>query len=178
MLSKRWLTIVGLIAFGVLARFAPHAPNFSPLAALALFSATYMRKFWQALIVPIGALLISDAILGFYPDMPIVYASFALITILGLTVKSNKSIVSFLGASVGSSVLFFVLTNFGVWWLGRIYPLNAAGLGACFLAAIPFFQNTVTSTLLFGAVLFGAQEMLDRHVFQLAPHAQSRHTKI
>jgi hypothetical protein len=143
-------------------RLLPHPPNFSPIAAMALFSGAYLPKRVLAFVAPFAALLLSDAVLGFYAGMNFVYFSFALTVLIGWAVASRKTPLMIGGAAIASSVLFFVLTNFGMWLFSGFYPLTSAGLVACYVAAIPFFQNTVAGDLFFTALLFGGFALLER----------------
>jgi hypothetical protein len=68
------------------------------------------------------------------------------------------------GAAVASSVLFFLITNFGTWTLSGMYPMTASGLAACYVAAIPFFQNTIAGDLFYSGLLFGGFALLERAV--------------
>ena len=143
-------------------RLLPHPPNFSPIAAMALFSGAYLPKRALAFVAPFAALLLSDTVLGFYAGMNFVYFSFALTVLIGWAVASRKTPLMIGGAAIASSVLFFVLTNFGMWLFSGFYPLTSAGLVACYVAAIPFFQNTVAGDLFFTALLFGGFALLER----------------
>jgi pheromone shutdown protein TraB len=143
-------------------RLLPHPPNFSPIAAMALFSGAYLPKRVLAFVAPFAALLLSDAVLGFYAGMNFVYFSFALTVLIGWAVASRKTPLTIGGAAIASSVLFFVLTNFGMWLFSGFYPLTSAGLVACYVAAIPFFQNTLAGDLFFTALLFGGFALLER----------------
>ena len=146
-------------------RLAPHPPNFSPIAAMALFSGAYLPRKPLAFVAPFGALLLSDAALGgFYPGMNFVYLSFALTVLIGWSVAKRKTALTIGAAAVAGSLLFFVLTNFGMWLFSGIYPLTWAGLAACYVAAIPFFQNTLAGDLFFTALLFGGFALAERAV--------------
>ena len=143
-------------------RLLPHPPNFSPIAAMALFSGAYLPKRALAFVAPFAALLLSDAVLGFYAGMNFVYFSFALTVLIGWAVASRKTPLMIGPAAIASSVLFFVLTNFGMWLFSGFYPLTSTGLVACYVAAIPFFQNTLAGDLFFTALLFGGFALLER----------------
>ena len=143
-------------------RLLPHPPNFSPIAAMALFSGAYLPKRALAFVAPFAALLLSDAVLGFYAGMNFVYFSFAVTVLIGWAVASRKTPLMIGGAAIASSALFFVLTNFGMWLFSGFYPLTSAGLVACYVAAIPFFQNTLAGDLFFTALLFGGFALLER----------------
>ena len=154
--------VIAIFAAAAL-RLLPHPPNFSPIAAMALFSGAQLPKRALAFVAPFAALLLSDLALGgFYPGMNFVYLSFALTVVIGWAVASRKTPLVIGGAAVASSVLFFVLTNFGMWLFSGIYPLTQAGLVECYVAAIPFFQNTLVGDLSFTLLLFGGFALLER----------------
>ncbi|HET7316312.1 MAG TPA: DUF6580 family putative transport protein, partial [Sphingomicrobium sp.] len=75
--KARLLALLAAIVAAAAMRLVPHPPNFSPIAAMALFSGAYMPKRALSFIAPFGALLMSDAVLGFYAGMNFVYFSFA-----------------------------------------------------------------------------------------------------
>lgn len=151
-----FLLAVLLIAFAALSRFVPHPENFTPIAAMALFGGVYFGKRY-AFVVPLVAMVVSDYFIGFHNIVPYVYGSFVLAGLIGIWLKNHKSVGWIVGASLTSSVLFFVVTNFGVWVTGG-YPQNFGGLVECYIAAIPFFRNTVLGDLLYVGVLFGLYE--------------------
>jgi hypothetical protein len=136
-------------------RLVPHPPNFTPIGAMALFSGAYLGRRALAFAAPLGALLLSDLVLGFYHGMATVYASVALIVVLGAMALKRVSPIRVGAAALASSVLFFVITNFGMWLFSGFYPRTVAGLEACYVAAIPFFQNTVAGDLFYATLLFG-----------------------
>ena len=150
------LLAVLLIVFAALSRFIPHPPNFAPIAAMALFGGVYFEKRF-AFIIPLAAMLVSDYFIGFHSAVPFVYGSFILTGIIGIWLKGHKKVGWVLGASLVSSILFFFLTNFGVWLTGG-YPSNFAGLIECYLAAIPFFRTTLFGDLFYVTILFGLYE--------------------
>ena len=163
----RLIALLSAIAAAAALRLVPHPPNFTPIGAMALFSGVYFRRHPLALVAPFAAMLLSDAVIGFHSGMPFVYASFALIVVLGWFVVSRISIVPIAAATIASSVLFFVITNLGTWLLSGIYPYSLAGLGACYVAAIPFFQNTLAGDLFYAALLFGGFALAEHVVPQL-----------
>lgn len=144
-------------------RLVPHPPNFAPIAAMALFSGAQMPKRALSFAAPFAALLLSDIALGgFYPGMNFVYLSFGLTVLLGWAVARRKTALTIGAAAIASSVLFFVLTNFGVWLFTGMYPRTGEGLVACYVAAIPFFQNTLAGDLVYTALLFGGFALAER----------------
>jgi len=161
-MSSRSLSLLGIIALAVLLRVWPHPWNFSPIAAMALFSGCHFRSREAAFAVPLGAMVLSDAFLGFYPSFWLTYGCFALTVLIGTGLKNRRSAAWIAGASVSASVLFFLVTNFGVWQLEHLYRHDLAGLAACYTAGIPFFQGTLAGDLVYTAVLFGAYRLVER----------------
>lgn len=154
--KPRLLLLTAMILVAALTRLIPHPPNFSPVAALALFGGATIASKRLAFALPLAAMLLSDLILGFSSMTPVIYGCFALIVCLGFWVKHKQNVGRIGLAAVAGAILFFVVTNFGVWALGSYYPKTGAGLTECFIAAIPFFWNTLTSDLFYAAILFGA----------------------
>jgi hypothetical protein len=112
--------VISVIIFAVMTRFLPHPPNFTPLGAIALLSSKGLSDRWIVFAIPVISLFISDLIIGLHATIPFVYASFVLITLLGMTVKKIN-----VGTILLSSVIFFIVSNFGVWLL--YYPQTLEG---------------------------------------------------
>jgi hypothetical protein len=179
-LSPNELTLaMGLVGFDVIARLAPHAPNFTPVAASALFAGAVLRSRTLALAVPLAAMVISDLLIGWHDWrlMGVVYASLALPALLGMWGRARAAIV-LVPLALSSSLLFFATTNFAVWAFSGMYAHDLHGLVHCYVAALPFLQNTVIgdmfwTTLLFGA-WWGARVLLPRGRPQAAAHRLAR----
>jgi hypothetical protein len=165
--NSRILALLSAILLAAALRLVPHPPNFAPIGAMALFSGAYLGRRTLAFVAPLAAMLLSDTVLGFHSGMIFVYASVALITILGAMTLRKRSPVRIGLAAVAGSVLFFVITNFGTWLLGDMYPHTAVGLVACYAAAIPFFQNTLAGDLFYATLLFGGFRIAELLVPQL-----------
>ena len=163
-MNARILTLLAAILAAAALRLVPHPPNFTPIGAMALFSGAFLGRRGLAFVAPLGAMLLSDAIIGFHWGMLFVYSGVALIVLLGWLTLSRVTPLRVGGAAVASSVLFFVISNFGTWLLSGMYPLNVSGLAACYVAAIPFFQNTLAGDLFYAGVLFGGFALLERTV--------------
>jgi len=156
-LTPRFLFIIAVIAFAALYRMLPHLPNFTPVAAMALFSGAMINKKGYAFIIPLVAMILSDLVIGLHSTIWAVYLSFAITVGLGLLISKKQNIVNIALGSVASSVIFFLLTNFAVWTSGMVgYTLNFAGLVSCYVAAIPFFRNEFLGTMVFNTVFFGS----------------------
>ena len=161
---SRLLAIVAAIVTAAALRLVPHPPNFTPIGAMALFSGAYLGRRGLAFAAPLAALALSDLALGFYPEVSFVYVAVAATVVIGWALSRRRNVVRVGGAAIAGSVLFFALTNFGVWLLMDYYPKNLAGLAACYAAAIPFFQNTLAGDLFYATVLFGGFALLERAI--------------
>jgi len=150
-----------LIAVAAGLRLLPHAPNFAPVGALALFGGAYLKKQWSY-IVPIVAMLVSDLFLGFYTPqiMAAVYISFILIVFFGSLARNNKNIGRLAVLTLSGSIAFFVITNFTVWAFTPMYAHTASGLVSCFVAALPFFRNTIFGDIFYVVAFFGSFEAI------------------
>lgn len=160
-----------LIFAAALSRLLQHPPNFSPIEAIALFGGAYFADRRWALVVPLLAMFVSDLALGLLAGgiywsyfasagFLLVYACIAASTLLGFGLRGRVSAPRVLGYSLAGSVLFFVVTNFGAWLSGSMYPRTTAGLAAAYVAGIPFFKWTVLGTLFYSALLFGGFDFL------------------
>jgi len=163
-----FIILTGMILAAAFVRLIPHPPNFAPIAAMALFGGAYFTKKWAAFLIPLAALFVTDLIIGFHGTMWAVYLSFILIVMIGMIMIKKKKITNIFLASVSSSVLFFVISNFGVWLTGPYYSKDIAGLSACYTAAIPFFHYTLLGDLFFVTLLFGAYEFAKARIPRLA----------
>lgn len=153
-----------IILLAVFARLIPHAPNFAPIGGLALFSGSNFKRK-SALLIPLSAMFISDIFLGFHKTVPFVYASFIMIALIGGLIKNNKW-QSLLKASLISSVLFFLITNFGVWATSTMYQKNLSGLMQSYVMGIPFFRNTLISDLFYTFSFFYGYIFLSNFIFK------------
>jgi hypothetical protein len=156
-LSPKFYVVFTMIVAAAMMRLIPHWPNFTPVAAIALFGGTFLKRKELAFLVPIAAMLLSDLIIGFHATMLPVYLSFVAIVGVGLFLQRRLSVVNTLSASLLASVIFYLVTNFASWTSGMMpYPMNAAGLIQCYIAGLPFLFNGVLGDLFYTTVLFGA----------------------
>ena len=162
MSTARLLVVLAVILAAVASRLAPHPPNFTPIAAMALFAGAYVPSGWQAFVVPLAAMLLSDLLVGWHPLAPVVYASFALIVCIGFWLRPRKTGPRVAVAAVAGSVAFFLITNFAVWAFGSFYPKSLEGLFTAYVAGLPFFRNTLLGDVFYVAVLFGGFAILER----------------
>jgi len=156
-LSPKFIVVMTMVFAGAMMRLVPHWPNFTPIAAIALFGGTFLKRKDLAFLVPVAAMLLSDLIIGFHSTMLPVYASFLAIVGMGLFLQNRLTVVNTLTASLASSVLFYLVTNFASWTSGLMpYPMNVGGLMQSYIAGLPFFYNGVMGDLFYNSVLFGA----------------------
>jgi hypothetical protein len=149
-----------------LIRLLPHWPNFTPIAAMALFAGTYLDKKQYAFAIPIAAMFLSDLVIGLNANMPAVYLSFAITVLIGMLIRKKVNVGTVLLASFSSAVIFFLVTNFSAWLASPYYPQNFAGLVECYIAGLAFFRDTANGlsfflndflgTTFFSAVFYGA----------------------
>jgi len=165
----RLASLTAVIFIAAIFRLVPHPPNFTPIAAMALFGGAYFPALRSALAVPFGAMLLSDVVLvsavyGWHGlgVMPFVYGSFALTVCLGRYIRQRPRLPFIAAASLAGAVLFYLVTNLGVWLSGHMYPGTWQGLVACYAAAIPFFRNTIAGDLFYASLLFGGFDLMQR----------------
>jgi len=150
-----------LVLIGASMRLISHPPNFTPIAAIALFAGVYLSKR-TALILPVLAMVISDIFIGHYEIslMTVVYGSFLFYVLLGFWLKKNKKWYTIGGSAILGAVLFFLITNFAVWVFTPWYVKTFAGLIQCYFMALPFFKNTLLGDLFYVSVFFGIYELV------------------
>ena len=158
--------LILLLAFS---RFIPHPPNFTPIVTVAIMSGYFFKNINLSYIVLLISMLLVDVFIGFYKHMFFVYLSLFLITFIFFKISGkvnfkNLFIFSFLG-----SLIFFLVSNFGVWASGVLSPItnlpyekNLNGLINCYFLAIPFFTKTLISTIFFSYVAYLANYSLKK----------------
>lgn len=168
----RYSIITLLILLAALSRLIPHPANLAPIGGMALFGAAYYsRKIW-AFVIPVVSMWISDLLLNnvvysayfdgfvwFYSGAWFTYGAFILIALMGMLTLRKIKVPNLLFSALGASVIFFLVSNFGVWFSGTMYPKDLGGLIACYTAGIPFFKNTLMGDLFYMALLFGVYEL-------------------
>ena len=157
---KKEIFPIALILILAFSRLIPHPPNFTPIISMAVMSGFFLRNIRLSLLVVVFSMLISDIIIGIHSNMFFVYFSLILIifTFNMLTKKMNILNVALL--SFCGSLLFFMISNFGVWLNSTLYEKNISGLINCYTMAIPFFHNTLISTLFFYYIAMFANSSL------------------
>jgi len=156
--------VVVLIGFDVAARLLWHTPGVSPVAASALFAGMMLRRRSFALVVPLAAMLIGDAILGFdhWQVMAVVYAALTRPAVAGILARHVRASRAVVPTVLACSLIFFVATNFAVWAWSGLYSADMAGLIQCYAMGLPFLKYTVAGDLFWAAVLFGGAWLVQR----------------
>lgn len=158
--TPRFIFIATSVFLAAISRLLPHIPNFTPVAAMALFGGVYFSEKKWAFIIPLIAMFLSDVAMelvfgyGFHNTMLYVYIGFILTTLIGVMVRNMAKPRNILIASIVSSILFFLITNYGV-WASLGYPMGAAGLTTVYVQGIPFFRYSIFGDLFYNAILFG-----------------------
>ena len=161
--ARFWLALT-LVIVGVVLRVMPHPWNFAPIGAIALFGGARFDRRYFAIGIPLLTMFVGDIFVGFHSLMPAIYATYALIAVIGMFLRDRTTIPAVAGGVLLSSTIFYLTTNFAVWEMGTTYAKNAAGLLACYIAAIPYFGNTLASDALYSAIFFGIFALAERRI--------------
>ena len=152
---KKEIFPIALILILALARLIPHPPNFTPIIAVARMSGYFFKNINLSFLTLIVAMLVSDLFIGFYENVIFVYASLLLIAFVFYKISDKINFKNLFIYSFAGSLIFFIVSNFGVWALGSpgvydiAYEKSLNGLIQCYVLAIPFFGNTFLSTVIF-----------------------------
>lgn len=151
-----------LVVISIAARLLPHPPNMTPVGATALFGGAKLSRPWNYL-VPLFILFVTDIFIGFHGTMIYVYSSFLITVFLGdVFLRKNPRTLTVAGVSLTGSLIFYLVSNFGVWREGIMYPHSWTGLIECYVAAIPFLRNTLLGDLVFGVGFFALYQWAER----------------
>jgi hypothetical protein len=164
--------LLGFIGLATITRvaapaFFAHPVNVAPINAIALFSGAYFARKWFSFIIPLLAVWVSDFFVTmlfygklqlFYEGFYWQYGTYILLVAIGWLFHEKVKFAKVSMATLGGSLLFFTVSNFGVWATGLLYPMTASGLAICYVAGIPFFGQTLISDICFSALLFGGFE--------------------
>ena len=166
-MKKNILLIVALIVIGILGRIIPHPPNFTPIFAIALLASHVFKNKWIVILTPLMAMWISDLVInnylyaGYYDSLLIfsssflwVYGPIIFIALLGTVLIKKVKMSNIALSSISGSLIFFLVTNFGVWISGTMFPKSLFGLIECYTFALPFFGNALVGDLVYCTILF------------------------
>jgi hypothetical protein len=153
---------IGMVVLGACARLIPHPWNFTPLMTIGLFAGSHAQKARTGVVATLLALVLSDAVLGFYPGFWYVYAAALIPVLLGRLIRDRSGAGVIAAAALASSASFFVITNFMVWATSQIYPHTIGSLSACYLAGIPFYRNQGLGDAFYTLAIFGGYAVIYR----------------
>ena len=175
-MKKNIILIIALVAIGIIGRLIPHPPNFTPIIAIALFASHIFKNKWIVILTPLMAMWISDLVINNYsyagyhdslvifsPSFLWVYGPIICIALLGTVLIKKLKISNIALSSISGSLIFFLVSNFGVWISGTIYidgvlttmyAKSLAGLIQCYISAIPYFGNALVGDLVYCTILF------------------------
>ncbi|MCP9292407.1 DUF6580 family putative transport protein [Gracilimonas sediminicola] len=169
--KKRFIVLSGFIIIAALSRIIPHPYNFAPIGSMSIFGAAYFTDKKFSFLVPLFAMFFSDLLVNnllyanfyggftlFTPGFYWMYGAIALIVVAGIFILKKVNTTTVIAGSLSASVIFFLVTNFGVWLSNPMYPQGIEGLLMSYTAGIPFFHYTVIGDLFYSGVMFGAFE--------------------
>lgn len=164
-LTPKFIFTSVAILIAALSRFLPHLPNFTPIAAMALFGGAFLPDKKSAFLIPFAAMFLSDLFLGFSASTLPVYMCFAFSVFLGISIRNKVTVLSVAGMSLTSSLVFFLVTNLPFWYSSlSLYPLSVAGTVQSYIAALPFFTNSTAGDLFYSAVLFSFFHVAQKNI--------------
>ncbi|MCC6954785.1 MAG: hypothetical protein IT290_11770 [Deltaproteobacteria bacterium] len=158
----------GIILGAALLRLLPHLPNFTPVTALAFFGGARFGDRKHAILVVFAAMFLSDLIIGFDIASPFVYLALFCVVLIGELCRRSRSVAVGFAGIVSSTLVFFLVTNFGVWATADFYPKTGTGLLSALAAGLPFLRNSLLADLFFSAVMFGCSYIAEKGVFPVA----------
>ncbi|MCU0339251.1 MAG: hypothetical protein MUE30_05150 [Spirosomaceae bacterium] len=170
---SRFYAVTALIVLAALSRVLPHPFNFTPIGAMALFGGAYLDKKYLAFVIPTASMLLSDWVIG-NPSIP-TYLSFILMVAFGVLYLKKVTFGRVVVGSLVSSIGFFLITNFFVWYGSTMYPQSWEGLVACYVAGLAFYQptffgnlffNTVMGDLFYCGALFGGYYLIQKYIWK------------
>lgn len=177
-----------IILVAAFSRIVPHMPNFSPMEAITLFAAAHFARKWQVFLIPIAALWLSSLFIDnfiyieenpkfvwIYKGFHWQYASYALIALMGLSIfRRSVTTKKIVFGSFASGLIFFLVSNFGVWVQDDFYRHDMAGLITCYAAGLPFYTGTLLGDVFYTTVLFGGYALLRQQFPVLQTSAYQR----
>lgn len=154
---KYLILIAGLLVIGIGWRLIPHLPNFAPIGAIAI-TAGMIFRWYKAVWIPLSIMIVSDLIIGLYQGFIWTWLSVAILPLAGIILRRLPQIWRIPAGALSASLLFFIVSNFGVWIASGMYSHTLAGLADCYIMALPFLRNTMLSDLVFTGILLSAFE--------------------
>ena len=158
---------IGLILLLAFSRLIPHPPNFTPLITVAIMSSYFFKNIYLSFFVILISMVLGDIFIGFYNNMFFVYLSLLLISYIFFKIIKKMNYKNLFVYALIGSLIFYLISNFGVWILGNLYDKNFNGLIECYIMAIPFLKNTIISTIFYSYLIYFSENKL-RNLFKFA----------
>jgi hypothetical protein len=159
----------------IVLRLVVHPENVTPVGAMFLFSGGTFRSKRDSLLVPLAALLLSDYAVDHFRYggryawfSPYTWIGFLLVGLLGWTLRKKLTVARVVVTSLAGSVIFFLVSNFGVWMGWKLYSPTFGGLINCYVMALPFFRNSILGDLVYAGLMFGSYAWLRHRRLALA----------
>ena len=152
----------------IASRLITYIPNFTPTIALVIFTGYFIKNRYTVLLIILVSQGISDFYIGLHESMFFVYFSFLLIAFISPLIIKKLNLSSVITASLIGPAIFFIISNFGVWYSMNIYSNDMRGLIECYLAGVPFFDETLISTLLFSTTIYVINKILLKNLINLS----------
>jgi len=149
-----------MIVLGAFSRLIPHPWNFTALGAISLLAGREFGKFTVAIAVPLFAMFLSDLFLGLHNGLFFTYSGMAATAMLAYFFKDKIQGFRLVGWSLLSSLIFFLMSNLGVWLTGNMYPMTFEGLLNCYAMGIPFWGHQIGGDLIFTGLVFASYDFL------------------
>ncbi|MED5502687.1 MAG: DUF6580 family putative transport protein [Pseudomonadota bacterium] len=144
----------------VISRVISDIPNFTATIALIMFTSYLIRDKFLSVLVILVSQIISDLYIGIYSSMFFVYGAYVFIALLSPIIMNKLSFKSVLISSLVTPTIFYIVSNFGVWITGSTYPLSLDGLIMCYVAGIPFFDETLLYTVVFSVTIYAMMKLI------------------
>ena len=158
-LIKKEFFPISLVLILAFSRIIPHPPNFTPIITIAIMSGYLFRNIYLSIATLLISMLLSDAFIGFYKNMFFVYLSLIFIVYIFYKIGNKINFKNLFLFSIFGSFIFYLISNYGVWYFGGLYEKDFNGLIKCYFLAIPFFKNTLISTIIFSYAAFFANSL-------------------
>ena len=152
--NTRYLVILFAVVLLIISRSLSFIPNFTPTISLIVFISIMFRNHYILAFIIVLSQLISDYFLGYYSSMFFVYLGYVSIAIASKYIFKELNFIHVIGTSCISVLIFYLISNYGVWQMMDLYQYNFYGLMQCYIAGIPFLKYSLISTLLYSTTIY------------------------
>lgn len=159
-MKEKIFLFIGFFLLLITSRVFSDIPNFTPTLSLIIFASYYFRNLTISSSIVLLSQIVSDIFIGFYSYIFFVYGSFLVIIYIAPIIMKKLTTMSVLVTSVISPSIFFIISNFGVWFAGSLYTRDLNGLIECYVAGLPFYDESLLSTILFSYTIFIIYKLL------------------